>query len=245
MNKLLIVLIFTCALPVAWAAGDPAPYGLSTLKGEVLEVHDVAAYTYLRLKTATGETWAAVNKSPVNTGSQVTIFDPTEMQDFESKSLNRTFPTIVFGTLGVEAGPATTAGSTDPAAPGAGTDLNQIHGSLAKTADVKSVKVAKAEGANARTVAEINADRLTLKDQPVTVRAQVVKVTTGVMGTNWVHLRDGSGSASDNSDDVLVTSKDEPKIGVIVVARGVVKTDVNLGSGYAYKVLVENASFEP
>ena len=28
------------------------------------------------------------------------------------------------------------------------------------------------------------------------------------------------------------------------IAKGVVKTDVNLGSGYAYKVLVEDVSFQ-
>jgi hypothetical protein len=105
-----------------------------------------------------------------------------------------------------------------------------------------TIKVAKAEGANARTVAEVNADRLALKDQPVTIRASVVKVTPGVMGRNWIHLRDGSGSAADSSDDILVTSSDEPKVGDVVVATGVVRTDVNLGSGYAYKVLVENAT---
>jgi hypothetical protein len=108
---------------------------------------------------------------------------------------------------------------------------------------VDVVMVAKADGANARTVAEINADRLALNDKPVTVRAKVVKVTAQVMGTNWVRLRDGSGSAADNSNDILVTSKDEPKVGDVVIAKGVVKTDVNLGSGYTYKVLVENASF--
>ena len=39
--------------------------------GEVLEVKDVAVYTYLRLKTATGETWAAVNKAPVAKGANL------------------------------------------------------------------------------------------------------------------------------------------------------------------------------
>jgi len=244
MNKLLIVLIPVFAFHVAFAAGAPATPGLPTLKGEVLEVQDVDAYTYLRLKTAEGETWAAVNKAPVKIGSQITIFDPAEMQDFESKSLKRTFPTIVFGTLGVAADAGATGPSIDPGALAAGADLNQIHSGFAKTPDVDGVKVAKADGANARTVAEINSDRLTLKDKPVTVRAKVVKVSANVLGTNWVHLRDGSGSGADNSNDVLVTSKDEPKIGDVVVARGVVKTDVNLGSGYAYKVLIENVSFE-
>ncbi len=202
---------------------------------------DVDPYTYLRLKTAKGETWAAVNKAVVKKGAKVTITDPMVMQKFESKSLKRTFDTIVFGTLAGTAGAA--AAPASPGAPPAGSDFNQVHAGIAKATDMGDVKVAKAEGANARTVAEVNAERLALKGKQVTIRAKVVKVTVGVMDKNWVHLRDGSGSAADSSNDILVTSKDEPKVGDTVVATGVVKTDVDLGSGYAYKVLVEDVSF--
>jgi hypothetical protein len=105
-------------------------------------------------------------------------------------------------------------------------------------------KVPKAEGPTARTVAEVNAQGAALKDKPVTIRAQVVKVTPEVMGKNWIHLRDGSGSAADGSNDVLVTSKALPKVGDVVVAKGTVRTDVTLGAGYAYKVLVEDVAFQ-
>jgi len=118
-----------------------------------------------------------------------------------------------------------------------------IHAGVAKAPPVADVKVAKAEGANARTVAQVYADRVTLKGKEVVIRAKVVKVNAGIMGKNWVHLRDGSGSAADSSNDLLATSQDEPKVGDVVIAKGVVKTDVDLGSGYAYKVLVEDASF--
>jgi hypothetical protein len=129
-------------------------------------------------------------------------------------------------------------------APHAGVDMSQFHGGTGKAPGVEIGKVAKAEGASGRTVAEVYANRVALKDKPVVIRARVVKVNAGVMGKNWVHLRDGSGSAADGSNDLLVTSKDEPKVGDLVVAKGTVKTDVNLGSGYAYKVLVEEASFQ-
>ncbi|MGA8032297.1 MAG: nucleotide-binding protein [Casimicrobiaceae bacterium] len=242
MKALLIALVATFGTHVAWAAGDVAPPAAPSLKGEVLEVQDVAAYTYLRLKTANGETWAAVNKSAVKKGAKVTIDNPMVMENFESKSLHRTFDTIVFGTL------AGTSVAADPhMLPGAspiGPDFHQIHGGGATTPDVGTVKVAKADGASGRTVAEVNADRLALKDQRVTIRAKVVKVTANVMGKNWVHLRDGSGSAADSSNEILATSTDQPKVGDVVIAKGVVRTDVNLGYGYVYKVLVEDVSFK-
>jgi hypothetical protein len=205
---------------------------------------DVNAYTYLRLKTANGDVWAAVGKAPIKVGSEVTVHDAAEMRDFRSTALNRTFPTIYFGTVGVAS--AATPSGTPPAGhpPVGGGDLGQVHGGAAKSIDVGPVKVAKADGANARTVGEINVNRLALKDKTVTVRAKIVKVTPGVMGKTWVHLRDGSGSAADGSDDVVATSGEEPKVGDVVTAKGVVRTDVNIGSGYAYKVLVENVTFQ-
>jgi hypothetical protein len=240
MKKLLVALVTAVAAHAAFAAGEAEPPPAPPVKGEVLEVLDTDSFTYMRLKTAKGETWAAVGKAPVKKGDQVTINNPSVMQNFQSKSLKRTFDNIVIGRLaGAPGGPAPGMSAGSPAAAGS---LAQFHGGAAKSPDVEIGKVAKAEGASGRTVAEVYANRAALKDKPVAVRAKVVKVTPGVMGKNWIHLRDGSGSAADGSNDLLVTSKDEPKVGDVVLAKGTVKTDVNLGSGYAYKVLIEEAS---
>jgi hypothetical protein len=231
----LFVTVFVALLSCpGWAADNPPPVQSSSLKGEVLEVKDVDAYTYLRLKTSTGETWAAVNKAPVSKGAVVTIENPAVMNNFESKTLKKTFDRIVFGTL---------AGSGAGGAP-AKMDMAQMHAGVAKPVTVPNVKVAKAKGPDARTVAEIVEKKAELKDRPVLVRGQVVKYTPGVMGKNWIHLRDGSGSAADSTNDVLVTTKDETRIGDVVLARGTVRTDVDLGSGYSYKVLVDAATLQ-
>jgi hypothetical protein len=138
---------------------------------------------------------------------------------------------------------STASNAADPAAPPhAGGSMGAMHAGMAKPVDVGDVKVAKATGADARTVAEIITSRAELKNKPVVVRAKVVKFTPAVMGKNWVHLRDGSGSAADNTHDVVVTTKDETKVGDVVLVKGVVRTDVELGSGYSYKVLVEEAT---
>ena len=123
-------------------------------------------------------------------------------------------------------------------------DAGQMHAGTAKAADVGDVKVPKATGPDARTVAEIIDKKAALNNKPVLVRGKVVKYTPGVMGKNWIHLQDGSGSPADGTNDVLVTTKDETKIGAVVVARGTVRTDVDLGSGYFYKVLVDEAKLQ-
>jgi hypothetical protein len=102
--------------------------------------------------------------------------------------------------------------------------------------------VPKATGADARTVAEVVLGKAGLKDKAVVIRARVVKVNNGIMGKNWLHLQDGTGQAKDGSHDILVTSRDTAAVGDIVTARGTVRTDVTVGPGYAYAVLVEDAS---
>jgi hypothetical protein len=123
-------------------------------------------------------------------------------------------------------------------------DMTQMHAGVAKPVDVGDLKVPRAEGPDARTVAEIVEKKAALANKPVLVRGKVVKYTPGVMGKNWIHLRDGSGSSADNTNDVLVTTRDDTKIGDIVLLRGTVRTDVDLGSGYFYKVLVDEARLQ-
>jgi hypothetical protein len=140
------------------------------------------------------------------------------------------------------------AGESSPSpavtSPHSGANPGMPHGTVPRASDVVVAKVAKAEGPAGRTVAEVFAQRAALQGKPVAIRATVVKVNAGVMGKNWVHLRDGSGSAADGSNDLIATSAEqEPKVGEVVVAKGVVRADVDIGAGYAFKVLVENASF--
>ena len=232
--KLLLTILVMLGISVGWAAEKPGPPQTASMKGKILEFKDVENYTYLRLKTKDGETWAAVARTAVKKGADVTIENAMVMNNFESKSLKKTFDKIVFGTLG----------GAGASAAGAGSDMAAAHSGVAKAADVRDVKVPKASGPDARTVAEIVTKRAELKDKTILVRGKVVKYTPEVLGKNWIHLRDGSGSASDNTDDVLVTTKDQARIGDVVVVKGVVHTDRDLGSGYSYKVLIEEATLQ-
>ena len=237
--KPLTVIAMLLVAAAAGAAPPAAAPSAASVKGQVLEVRDVDAYTYLRLKTKDGEQWAAVSKAPVKQGAEVTIENAAVMKNFESKTLNRKFDTIVFGSL---AGAAATPVAADGAPPAAGKDLGAMHSGIAKTVDAGDVKVAKASGADARTVAEIVGKRGELKNKPVVVRAKVVKFTPAILGKNWIHVRDGTGTEADGTNDVLVTSQAETKVGDVVLVKGIVRTDVDLGSGYAYRVLVEEAT---
>ena len=238
--KTLVAAFMLAVAMCAGAAENAVPAG-DTVKGEVLEVIDANGFTYLRLKTKEGEFWASVTKTAVNKGAEVTVENVMVMKDFKSKSLNRTFPVILLGNL-----PGATPASANPHAAGGGAAANPHAGmNMSKAQDVADVKVPKAAGANARTVAEVITKSGELKDKPVAVRGKIVKYNQGIMGKNWIHLRDGSGSAADNNNDLLVRTTMPAKVGDVVTARGTVRTDQDFGAGFAYKVLVEDAKLQP
>ena len=238
---------------VAPAAPEPA---LVTVSGTVLETMDASDYTYMRLKTASGETWTAVTKAKVATGDAVTVTNAMVMDGFQSKTLNRTFDHILFGVLaapGAAAAPAGGSAASPPMVsnhpPTAGTTGGETpqqvaaqHGQAAGgPADAPDVKVSKAGGANAKTVAELWAQRASLKGKEVVVKARVVKVTNNVMGKNWLHVRDGSGSKAAKDNDLSVTTNAVVNMGDVVTVTGLVSVDKDFGAGYAYPVIVEDA----
>ncbi len=101
--------------------------------------------------------------------------------------------------------------------------------------------VEKARGPNAWSVEEIHARRSELDRKTVVIRAKVVKISRQIMGRNWIHLRDGSGKPDEGTHNIVATSTDAPEVGDIVTATGTLAKDRDFGSGYRYKVIVEDA----
>jgi hypothetical protein len=84
--------------------------------GEVVEIIQVPSYTYIYFKTGADEKlWAAVPTTKLDDGQSVQIEESIVMTNFASKSLGRTFPTIIFGTLkGQRAGHGTGDPTVEP-----------------------------------------------------------------------------------------------------------------------------------
>lgn len=86
--------------------------------------------------------------------------------------------------------------------------------------------------------------RQNLITKNVAVKGKVVKVSSGIMGKNWLHIQDGSGNQNDGTNDLVVTSKDLADVGDIVTVNGILYKDKDFGSGYKYDVIVEQASIK-
>lgn len=110
-----------------------------------------------------------------------------------------------------------------PTAPSDGFDLSGIE---------------RAEGG--MTIAEVFAHKDHMAGEPIVVRGKVVKTNAGIMGKNWLHIRDGSGEEGTN--DLTVTTIDVlPEVGDLVLVSGMLTVDKDFGMGYRYDLIIEDA----
>lgn len=226
----------TASSAQAAAAPIAAPPIAGVLTGSVIETLDAPGYTYVHVKAAKGDEWAAVPATKIAKGSSVNIAVQMPMENFESKTLNRKFDRILFGTIAA-------AGTSAPAASAA---MPPGHPNLppqmtsAAAVDPGDVNVGRAQGG--KTIAEVWAQKASLKDAPVVVKGRVVKFLPQIMGKNWLHLRDGSGNPKAGDNDLTVTTSDTVKIGDVITVKGTLHTDKDFGAGYSYSVIIEDGA---
>ena len=96
--------------------------------------------------------------------------------------------------------------------------------------------------ARLKTVAVLYQEKAALAGQLVSVKGKVVKVNNGIMGRNFLHVQDGTGDKGKNTNDLTVTSKQTANTGDRVTVTGRVVLDKDFGAGYAYPLLMEEAS---
>jgi hypothetical protein len=189
-------------------------------------------YTYVSIEKNGKKTWVAVPMTEVKVGQEITFQPGTEMGNFTSKTLKRTFENIIFS--GGIASPGGSVGDK-PEIPS--------HG-IKKAAALQStekISVEKASGPDAYTVGEIYEKRAALNGKNVVLNGKVVKVSEGIMGKNWIHVQDGTGDSTKKTHNLVATSDDLPAVGEVVTVKGTVSMDRDFGSGYKYNVIIEKA----
>jgi hypothetical protein len=228
MKNILLATVFTAAALTASAADGP-----QTFTGKVIETMNAATYTYVRVAAGQTTNWAAGPQIAVQVGDTVTIANGMPMPNYHSKTLNRDFDVVYFtGRIDVAGAPGAAAAQPMelPAGhPPIGTAAAQ------PAVDFSGIKPAK----GGKTVAEIVTGAKKLSGKTVAVRGKVVKYNGGIMGKNWLHIRDGSGK--EGSNDLTVTTDTAAKVGDTVLVSGKVVTDRDFGAGYKYAVILEDA----
>ena len=232
--------------PVTPAPGAPAATATPAaepryFRGTVLETMNAGGYTYVQVDGGTEKIWAAAPQFDVKKGEKVTVPEGMPMQNYESKTLNRKFDTVYFvGAIGKGDEPPAGAPAAAPAPMG---DQGQMpegaHPKLdvaqaAKDANVTFSGLKKAD----KTVAEVYAQQSALGGKEVAIRGKVVKFSPQIMGKNWVHVQDGTGTAPGN--DLTVTTADNAKVGDTVLVNGKITLKKDFGMGYKYDLIIED-----
>ncbi|OGR07282.1 MAG: hypothetical protein A2511_08720 [Deltaproteobacteria bacterium RIFOXYD12_FULL_50_9] len=255
----------------AEAEADPLRGTLVT--GKVLEILNAGGYSYLNLDKGAEKVWVAVPAMNVKVGDQVSVVYSMLMLNFPSKTLNRTFEKLIFASSPVgegAGGGAAPAGHPSPnwggqpggsaksgdssfsaalksegvtSSPGQPGTPPVAMGSSKAVVPLSEIKVDKAKGENAFTVAELFAKAGSLNGKKIMVKGKVVKVSPNIMGKNWIHVQDGSGNQADKTHDLVITSSEIPDKGEVVTVKGVLTANKDFGSGYKYAALVEDANF--
>lgn len=222
----------------ATPAADP-----NVWHGTVAETMDSGGYTYVLLDTGSEKIWCAAPETAVAVGDAVHIPKGMLMPDFQSKTLDRTFEEIYF-VSGISSGSAPRAGGMPqgggmggmPPA-GSGQAGEAVSGTRTVLDDAEVEGVEKVAGGY--TVAEIFGNVAELDGKKVKIRGRVVKFTPNIMGTNWIHIQDGTGSTK--SHDLTVTTSAAVKVDDLIVVEGTLANDKDFGAGYRYPAIIENA----
>ncbi len=195
----------------------------------VEEVLQTSKYTYLRVKENDSEQWLAVPKIQAEIGGTYYYEGGFKMTNFESKKLSRTFETIIFLER-ISTEPITAEKSISPVSP---------H-TTKSTAEKKDITIYPAEGGI--TIAELFSNKESYAGKIVKIRGQVTKFSAAIMSKNWIHLQDGT--EHDGKFDLTVTSNIELNVGDTVTCEGKITLDKDLGFGYFYEVIMEEAKLE-
>ena len=194
-----------------------------------VEVIQTSGYTYVRVVADKRDYWIATNKMEVKEGETYFWSQGAEMNNFTSKELKRTFPSIFFvedftdqPILKKPQMPATSmAGKQKPP-------------------EKTGITVPRAE--DGITVAELYSKRNSFQGKTIKIRGEVVKFSPQIMNKNWVHLQDGTRDG--DNWDLAITTQDIVKTGDIVVFEGVIALNKDFGAGYVYDVILEDAKLK-
>ena len=209
-------------------------------KGKVVETMNASRYTYVLVDDGQEKIWAAAPQFQVKVGDEVVVPQGVPMKNYHSSTLNRDFETVYFVPRIINV--------SSPNAQDAGSVAEQKKNSNFVPAGMQSLKTSDnkvdfsgiKKAAGGQTIAELYSARDSLAGKKIKVRGKVVKFSPQIMGRNWIHIKDGTGSAGTN--DLTVTTDKKVNIGDTILVSGVLVKDKDFGYGYKYDLIVENAS---
>ena len=196
---------------------------------KVSEVIQGESYTYISATENGIAKWIAVAKQDVNPGEVLYYYDALPMKDFHSKEIDKTFDVIYFVN-----NISKTSGVKQPAMSGG---MPSSHQGKVAVSDAE-VEMSKVDGE--LKIADVFANKADYSSKEFEIKGAVVKVNEQVMGKNWVHIQDGTGT--DGNFDLTITTQANVKVGDVVTFKGKLTLNKDFGAGYFYEVIMEDGS---
>jgi hypothetical protein len=192
----------------------------------IKEVLQTTKYTYFKVDENDIELWIAVTKREGKEGDVIYYSNPLEMNNFVSKELGRTFPTVYF-VADVSDKPITSQQAERQEMPAG-----------KKEAPVKlDIKINSIK--DGITISELYGHNTNYAAKTVKIRGKVTRYNRMVMGKNWVHIQDGTDFSG--NFDLAITTMDSVAIGNTVTFTGIINLNKDFGAGYFYPVIMEDA----
>ncbi len=186
----------------------------------VLEVLQTSSYTYLYVLENESKIWMAVPSIDAKVNDVYYYKGGIEMWEFKSTELDRVFPSIWFVQ-----GVFDESVIKEDASEGKENLKNNV-----------PVVIEPVEGGI--TIAEVLLNKDKYVGKTVTLKGRVSKFNSKIMGTNWIHLEDGSSTTG--GSEITITSDAKTKMGDIIIIKGTVVLDKDFGAGYFYEIILEN-----
>jgi len=193
----------------------------------VKEIIPTANYTFLNVNEGDKNFWIAINSNDKKVGETYYFIGGLLKKNFESKALNKTFDELylVGNLVSANHGNQTKLPDTQ----NENTDLTK-----ASVSNSVAQNIVRQNGSI--KISEIVDNPKKYEGQTVQIDGECTKINMGIMGKNWIHLKDGS----KDDFDLVITSNDVAAVGDVVTIKGSVVLNKDFGAGYKYDLILEN-----
>lgn len=194
------------------------------------EIVPTANYIYLKVSENNKEFWIAVNSTDAKIGETYFYVGGLLKNNFESKALNKVFEELyLVGNL-----VSSRHGEQTGSVPSNNTQIDN-------SGDVKPVSSNTAKQNIVRQAGSIKISELVnnvkkYEGKTVQLDGECTKINLGIMGKNWIHLKDGS----QDDYDLVITSDEIVDVGSVLTIKGDVVLNKDFGAGYKYDLILEN-----
>lgn len=189
----------------------------------VEEVQHTTKYTYLLLDEAGNKRWIAIAKAEVAPGEKIKYSGGVRMTQFKSAELDRVFDDILL-VSNVQKAVAGGQNLFDQIKSGGGTVVKE--------------KLVIAKGSVA--LSELFKSPEKYNGKKILVSGRCTKINYQIMGRNWIHLEDESGTGK----TLTVTSATALEPGKVGTFEGTIALNKDFGAGYQYDIILEDAQLK-